>query len=127
MSHQGLISLILSAILVLPVSVSAQDRKTPTIGFLTSGSTTSLNKDWIAAFKRGLGESGYVDGENVKIEYRGAEDQYNQLDGLVAEFVRDQVAVIIAAGGFCAGCKKGDRDHPDRLHDNLGSCEERAC
>jgi putative ABC transport system substrate-binding protein len=99
MSHQGLLSLILSAILVLPVAVSAQDRKTPTIGFLTSGSTTSLNKDWIAAFKRGLRESGYVDGENVKIEYRGAEDQYNRLDGLVAEFVRDQVAVIIAAGG----------------------------
>jgi putative ABC transport system substrate-binding protein len=85
--------------LALPVSVSAQDRKNPIIGFLTSGSTTTLNKDWVAAFKRGLGQSGYVDGENVKIEYRGANDQYDRLDGLVSELVRDQVAVIIAAGG----------------------------
>lgn len=99
MSHHGLVSLVLGAMLALPVSVSAQDRKNPIIGFLTSGSTTTLNKDWVAAFKRGLGQSGYVDGENVKIEYRGANDQYDRLDGLVSELVRDQVAVIIAAGG----------------------------
>jgi ABC-type uncharacterized transport system substrate-binding protein len=99
MSHHGLISLVLSAILVLPVPLNAQERKTPVIGFLTSGSTSSLNKDWIAAFKRGLGASGYVDGENVTIDYRGADDQYDRLDRLAAEFVRDQVAVIIAAGG----------------------------
>jgi putative ABC transport system substrate-binding protein len=99
MSRHGLISLILSAILALTVPVRAQDRKIPVIGFLTSGSIGSLNKNWVAAFKRGLGESGYVDGQNVTINYRGADDQYDRLDGLAAEFVRDQVAVIIAAGG----------------------------
>ena len=99
MRHHRLISLILTAILAFSVPSRAQDRATPVVGFLTSGSIRSLNKDWLAAFRRGLGESGYVDGENVTIDYRGADDQYDRLDGLAAEFVRNQVAAIVAAGG----------------------------
>ena len=99
MRHHGLISPVLIAILAFSVPSRAQDRATPVVGFLTSGSIGSLNKDWLAAFRRGLGESGYADGENVKIDYRGADDQYDRLDGLAAEFVRNQVAAIVAAGG----------------------------
>ena len=87
------------AALTYPASASAQQRSNPVVGFLTSGSTSSLNKQWIAAFHRGLRESGYVDGENVTVRFRAADDQYDRLDGLAADLVRDRVGVIVAAGG----------------------------
>ena len=71
----------------------------PVVGFLTSGSLGALNKQWAAAFHAGLAEGGYVDGQNVKIDYRAADDQYDRLPGLAADLVRGQVAVIVAAGG----------------------------
>jgi putative ABC transport system substrate-binding protein len=69
------------------------------LGFLTSGSAEALNTQWIAAFERGLREFGYVYGQNLMIEFRGANDNYDRLPGLAAELVRHQVAVIVAAGG----------------------------
>jgi putative ABC transport system substrate-binding protein len=95
----GRVALLLVAVLICPVSAGAQQPSTAVVGFLTSGSTDSLNKKWIAAFHRGLGDSGYVDGQNVTIKFRAADDQYDRLDGLAAEFVRDRVGVIVAAGG----------------------------
>jgi putative tryptophan/tyrosine transport system substrate-binding protein len=79
--------------------LGAQQRENAVVGFLTSGSASSLHKLWVAAFHRGLGESGYVDGQNVTIEFRAADDQYDRLDAFAAEFVRNRVAVIVAAGG----------------------------
>jgi putative ABC transport system substrate-binding protein len=99
MSRNGFISFILTAALTWPLPLSAQQQPTAVVGFLTSGSMASLNKKWIAAFHRGLGESGYVDGKNVAIDYRAADDHYERLQDLAAEFVRNRVAVIIAAGG----------------------------
>ena len=99
MNRYGLTSFILAAVLISSLPLSAQQRPNPVIGFLTSGSVGSLNKQWIAAFKRGIGEFGFVDGQNVSIDYRGADDHYERLDSLATEFVRNQVAVIIAAGG----------------------------
>src|SRR5476651_2736865 len=99
MSRHGFMSLILAAALICPLPLRAQQHTIPVVGFLTSGSINSLNKQWVAAFHRGLGEAGYVDGRNVTIDYRGADDHYDRLPGLAAELVRNQVAVIIAAGG----------------------------
>jgi len=107
MSRNGFISFILAAALTAgftaaltgPLPLSAQQRATAVVGFLTSGSIAALNKKWIAAFRRGLEESGYVDGQNVTIDYRAADDHYERLQDLAAEFVRNRVAVIIAAGG----------------------------
>ena len=99
MSRSGFVSLILAAALVSPLPLYAQQQGVPVVGFLTSGSIGSLNKQWVAAVHRGLGESGYVDGQNVTIDYRAADDQYDRLPGLAAELVRKRVAVIIAAGG----------------------------
>jgi putative ABC transport system substrate-binding protein len=79
--------------------LGAQQREHAIVGFLTSGSASSLHTLWVAAFHRGLGESGYVDGKNVTIEFRAADDQYDRLDAFAAEFVRNRVAVIVAAGG----------------------------
>jgi putative ABC transport system substrate-binding protein len=82
-----------------PLPLGAQQQGIPVVGFLTSGSKDALNKQWVAAVHRGLGEVGYVDGQNVRIDYRAADDHYDRLPALAAEFVRNRVAVIIAAGG----------------------------
>jgi ABC-type uncharacterized transport system substrate-binding protein len=81
-----------------PQPLNAQ-QKMPVVGFLTSGSMSALKKSWATAFHSGLAEAGYVDGQNLKIEYREADDHYDRLPGLAADLVQAQVAVIIAAGG----------------------------
>lgn len=98
MCRRRFASLILATALLSPLPVGAQQAP-PVVGFLTSGSTGSLNKQWVAGFHRGLGEAGYVDGQNVTIEYRAADDHYDRLPGLAADLVRKNVAVIVAAGG----------------------------
>jgi putative ABC transport system substrate-binding protein len=71
----------------------AQQRALPVIGFLSSGDQTL-----VAAFRRGIGEQGYVEGENVEVLYRYAETQYDRLPGFAADLVRRRVAVIFAWG-----------------------------
>ena len=101
MRRVGFASLILSAALLwgLPLSAQQQQPANPIVGFLTSGSLSALHKDWAEGFRRGLGESGFVEGQNVTIQYRAADDRYDRLPGLAAELVRNQVGVIVAAGG----------------------------
>jgi putative ABC transport system substrate-binding protein len=70
----------------------------PVIGFLHSGSRDQF-ADALAGFYQGLGETGYVEGRNVMIEYRWAENELARLPELAAELVRREVAVIFAAGG----------------------------
>jgi putative ABC transport system substrate-binding protein len=99
MFRNGFIGFIfLAGTLAHPQSLNAQ-QKTPIVGFLTSGKVSALNKSWAAAFHSGLAEAGYIDGQNVKIEYREAADNYDRLPGLAADLVQAQVAVIVAAGG----------------------------
>jgi ABC-type uncharacterized transport system substrate-binding protein len=77
------------------VAVRAQQPATPVIGFLHAGSQKA-EEYVIAAFGRGLGETGYVAGKNVTIEYRWANFQYDRLPELAANLVGDQVVVIVA-------------------------------
>jgi putative ABC transport system substrate-binding protein len=78
-----------------PVVAGAQQRAIPSIGFLNGG-TESGSADRVAAFQRGLEETGFVKGRNVLIEYRWADGQYDRLPGLAMEFVNRGVAAIAA-------------------------------
>src|SRR5215470_19009328 len=70
----------------------------PVIAFLNGGSEVT-NADRVRAFRRGLGETGYVEGQNVTIEYHWMEGQYERQPALMADLVRRRVAVIVAGGG----------------------------
>jgi hypothetical protein len=77
-----------------PVVARAQQPARPAIGFLHSASPGPYTR-YVAAFRQGLGETGYVEGRNVTIEYRWADDQYDRLSGMAADLVRRQVAAEI--------------------------------
>jgi putative ABC transport system substrate-binding protein len=77
--------------------VRAQQKAMPVIGVLGSGSP-GLSAANLAAFHQGLGETGYVEGQNVAIEYRWAEGRYDRLPGLAADLVGDKVDVAATAG-----------------------------
>jgi putative tryptophan/tyrosine transport system substrate-binding protein len=81
-----------------PLAANAQQRTVPVVGYLTSG-TPAGNVDTIASFRRGLGEGGYVEGRNVALEYRFAENQLERLPALAADLVRRRVIAIFASGG----------------------------
>ena len=76
----------------------AQQKKMPVVGFL-SGASPAPSAPYLAAFLQGLSESGYVEGQNVTIEYRWAEGGYDRLPALAAELVIRKVEVIAALGG----------------------------
>jgi ABC-type uncharacterized transport system substrate-binding protein len=79
-----------------PAAVRAQQRTLPVIGFLDSSAPTEARRRLdVDPFLRGLAETGFVEGQNVAIEYRWANDQTALLPGLVADLVRRQVAVIV--------------------------------
>jgi putative ABC transport system substrate-binding protein len=81
-----------------PVVARAQQSAVPVIGFLSTQSADNDYKNVTVPFLQGLKETGYVDGQNVAVEYRWAENQYDRLPELTADLIRRRVAVIVAVG-----------------------------
>ena len=80
-----------------PFAARAQQPAMPVVGFLRSTSAVG-STHLVVALRRGLGEAGFVEGQNVAVEYRWADDQRDRLPGLAVDLVRRQVAVIVANG-----------------------------
>jgi putative tryptophan/tyrosine transport system substrate-binding protein len=78
-----------------PLAARAQQATMPTVGFLRSAALADV-QHWVAAFRQGLKEAGFVEGQNVAIEYRSADNQSDRLPALVTDLIRQPVAVIVA-------------------------------
>jgi putative ABC transport system substrate-binding protein len=92
------VALLALAILAVPLGAPAQDSAIPVVGFLSS-TLPGPYMPFVAAFRQGLNEAGYVEGKNVAIEFRWADGHYDRLPALASDLVRRQVAVLVAVGG----------------------------
>jgi len=98
MDRRRFVGSVAGGILAVPLASRAQTSSMPVVGFL-SGQSPGSWAPYVAAFRNGLTETGYVEGKNVTIEFRWAEGHYDRLPALVAELIRRQVAVVVAGGG----------------------------
>ena len=107
MNRWTFVGALASGFLAAPLAARAQQPALPVIGFLSCGSLAQ-RRDQVAAFQRGLNETGYVEGQNVTIVYRWADDHYDRLPGLAGDLVpaRDRLtpARHRGAGTFRSSC-----------------------
>ncbi|MGB3746474.1 MAG: ABC transporter substrate-binding protein [Xanthobacteraceae bacterium] len=80
-----------------PLAARAQQQATPVVAFLRTGSADG-NARFVTAFRKGLEETGFIEGQNVTVEYHWFEGNYEQLPALMTDFVRRRVAVIVTPG-----------------------------
>jgi putative tryptophan/tyrosine transport system substrate-binding protein len=104
MRRREFIKVLVGSTTVWPIAARAQQAAIPVVGFLNSASAEGY-ASMASAFRQGLKETGYIEGGNVVIEYRWADDQYDRLPGLAADLLGKRVAVIFANGPSVAAAK----------------------
>jgi putative tryptophan/tyrosine transport system substrate-binding protein len=110
LKRREFITLLGAGAVAWPIAARAQQPAMPVIGLL-SAAPLEADAFRLAAFREGLKETGYVDGRNVAFEHRSADNHYDRLPGLAAEFVRSRVAIIAAFGatGSALAAKAANR------------------
>jgi len=100
----------------MSIPAEAQQTGMPVVGFLNGGSTIAAT---LAAFHQGLGESGYVEGRNITVEYRWADGDYGRLPSLASDLANRGVNVIAAGRGDLAAqaAKATNLDNSDCFHE----------
>src|SRR5205085_12498981 len=102
MRRRDLLTLLGGVALAAPMGAGAQQKTIPVIGLLSAGIPTTSD---IAAFHQGLSDTGYVDGQNLSMEYRRAEGHYDRLPAMAADLVSRKVDVIVAIGNAALAAK----------------------
>ena len=97
MRRRDFIQVIVGSVTAWPLVASAQQPAMPMVGFIRDGSADAAAR-YVAAFRKGMNETGYVEGQNVTVEYHWLEGRYDRLPALLADLVHRGVAVIAAPG-----------------------------
>ena len=101
MQRREFITLLGGAVATWPLAARAQQSAMPVVGFIRDGSADA-NARYVVAFRKGLNETGYVEGQNMTVEYHWLEGQYDRLPALMADLVRRRLAVIATPGNLPA-------------------------
>ena len=111
MTRRDFITLLGGAAVAWPLAATAQQQAVPVVGFLyTPASPPAVAGP---AFRQGLNDTGFIEGQNVAIEYRFAEGQYDRLPDLLAELIRQNPMVIVAPGSTPGSARGKGRDDDD--------------
>ena len=101
MHRRDFIKVVTGSAVAWPLTARAQQSAMPVVGFVNGGTAEAASR-YLAAFRKGLSETGFVEGQNVSVEYHWMEGRLDRMPALMADFVRRQVAVIATPGSVTA-------------------------